>query len=66
MDSATLQAKYSGDIAFRGGADTQGGLPFGSHPIAAGRVPAEAGDQHRRDTHSHMTQMLLDRHGVSG
>jgi len=39
MDSATLQAKYSGDIAFRGGADTQGGLPFGSHLIAAGEFP---------------------------
>ena len=30
MDSATLQAKYGDDIAFWGGIDTQGILPFGT------------------------------------
>ena len=30
MDSATLQAEYGGDIAFWGGIDTQGILPFGT------------------------------------
>ena len=30
MDSATLQAKYGNDIAFWGGIDTQGILPFGT------------------------------------